>query len=210
MKRARWTVAGSALLLAVVLIPWLARTGNGGAAKAETPAPGAVVDALGATGPSGKAEAGPDRPRPARESERPGAKAAQGKAARAAADRSSLQIIGSLTAAHYFQTYLNIGFLADGKDRGTYAAKDARQLLLTVLSVLDSVDRQLETLGKQGLDRDDRDSLEQMRAISALLRQEGKELQDYWDSRRVEDADRYESLRKHSYAAITRLLGIAP
>jgi hypothetical protein len=79
-----------------------------------------------------------------------------------------------------------------------------------VLSVVDSVDRQLETLGKRILDKEDRDSLEQMRAVSALLRQQSTELQAYWDSGKDQNADRYETLRKSSYAAISKLIGIAP
>jgi hypothetical protein len=204
MKRARWTVAISALLLALAVIPWLARAGKAGAAKAEGPAPSPVVDTWADGTPAGKAEPDAGQPRPAGEDRRPDGATTPP----AAPDPAALKVIGSLAAAHYFQTYLNIGFLADGKDKGTYADKDARQVLLSVLSVLDSVDRQLETFSKASLAKDDRDSLEQMRAIAALLRQQGKELQTYWDSGRAEDADRYDTLRRHSYTAMRKLMGI--
>jgi hypothetical protein len=128
----------------------------------------------------------------------------------AAPDPGSLQTIGTLTAAHYFQTYLNIGFIADGKGKGTYSLEDARKVLQSVLSVVDSVDRQLEALGKRNLDKGDRESLEQMRAISAQLRQQGQELQTYWASGKDEDAARYETLRQKTYAAISKLMGIGP
>jgi len=59
------------------------------------------------------------------------------------------ETIGTVTAAHYYQTYLNVGFIADGKAKQTYADKDARELLASVLSLLNSVDRQLESLGKR-------------------------------------------------------------
>jgi hypothetical protein len=126
----------------------------------------------------------------------------------AAADPLALQTIGTLTAAHYFQSYLNIGFIADGKAKASYTNEDARKVLRSVLSLVDSVDRQLESFGKRTLDKDDRDSLEQMRAISAMLRRQGAELQTYWDSGQEQDADPYESLRKTSYAAISKLLAI--
>jgi hypothetical protein len=123
-------------------------------------------------------------------------------------DPSSLETIGALAAAHYFQTYLNIGFVADGKSKGIYGEEDSRKLLVSVLSVVESVDRQLESMGRRSLAKEDRKSLEQMRAISTMLRQQGRELQSYWDSRRDQDAARYESRRKDSYAAISQLMGI--
>jgi hypothetical protein len=129
-------------------------------------------------------------------------------AAAAASDANCLETIGALAAAHYFQTYLNIGFVADGKNKGIYGDEDSRKLLQSVLSVVDSVDKQLESLGKRSMAKEDRKSLEQMRGISTMLRQQGRELQSYWDSGRDQDAARYESRRKDSYAAICKLMGI--
>jgi hypothetical protein len=123
-------------------------------------------------------------------------------------DPNSLETIGALAAGHYFQAYLNIGFVADGRSKGIYGEEDSRKLLVSVLSVVDSVDRQLESLGKRSMAKEDRKSLEQMRAISTMLRQEGRELQSYWDSGRDQDAARYENRRKDSYAAISQLMGI--
>jgi hypothetical protein len=125
-----------------------------------------------------------------------------------APDANCLEAIGALAAAHYFQTYLNIGFVADGKSKGIYGEEDSRKLLVSVLSVVDSVDRQLESMGKRSMAKEDRKSLEQMRAISTMLREQGRDLQSYWDSGRDQDAARYESRRKDSYAAIGQLMGI--
>ncbi len=170
------------------------------AAKEEAPRSSPVSAPQAAAAPATSVRPGADKPRPAEAASTAGA----------TPDPSSLQTIGTLTAAHYFQTYLNIGFIADGKGKGTIANEEARKLLRSVLSVVDSVDRQLETLGKRTLDKEDRDSLEQMRAVSALLRQQSRELQTYWDSGQDQDAARYETLRKHSYAAISKLMGIGP
>ncbi len=122
--------------------------------------------------------------------------------------RQLLEILGALTAANYYQTYLNLGLLADGKAKGAYTDKDASKVLDSILSLLDSVDRKLAALAQIDLDKEDRVSLEQMRALSSLLRQQGKELQAFWDSGKDEDATRYESARKDSWAAISKLLGI--
>jgi hypothetical protein len=186
MNRVRWTPTVLGIGLVVAVIPLLA---CGGKALAQEPAarPGAAA--------------------PAKEDVK-ASDAARSPAA--TPDPGSLQTIGTLTAAHYFQTYLNIGFIADGKGRGNYSQEDARKVLQSVLSVVDSVDRQLEVLGKRNLDKGDRESLDQMRAISAQLRQQGQELQTYWASGKDEDAARYEALRQKTYAAISKLMGIAP
>jgi len=125
-----------------------------------------------------------------------------------AQERKLLETVGALTAAHCYQTYLNIGFIADGKAKGAYTNQDANKVLDSVLSLLSSVDRNLAAIGKIDLDKQDRDSLEQMRDLSALLRQQGKELQAYWDSGKEEDATRFDNTRKDSWAAISKLTGI--
>jgi hypothetical protein len=119
-----------------------------------------------------------------------------------------LETIGSLTSAHYFQTYLNIGFVADGKAAGTYTEKDARRVLDSIMSLGNSLDRKLEGLDKIELTKEDRDRLEQLRAVSALLRQQGKELQLFWESGKQENADKYEALRKNAWVTISKLMGI--
>jgi hypothetical protein len=122
--------------------------------------------------------------------------------------RQLLEAVGALTAANCYQTYLNIGFIADGKAKGAYIDRDANKILDSVLSLLNSVERNLATLGKMDLDKQDRESLEQMRDLSALLRVQGKELQAYWDSGKEEDAAKYDNTRKDSWAAIAKLTGI--
>jgi hypothetical protein len=200
MQRARLTASILAVVLAMVAIPFLLRREKVSAAKEEAPTSSPVGAAHADATPATSARAGTDNPRPAE-----GANTSA-----ATPDPNSLQTIGTLSGAHYFQTYLNIGFIADGKGMGNYTKEDARKVLQSVLSVVDSVDRQLETFGKRTLDKEDRDSLEQMLAISALLRQQGRELQTYWDSGQDQDAARYETLRKNSYAAISKLMGIGP
>jgi hypothetical protein len=219
MNRVRWTSAVVAILLAVAVIPLLVR-GRLGAGQEEAPKPGAPVpaeadgsksEAVTTTLVRGKLGAGQEEgPKPGApvRAEADGSKSEAVTTPAPRPDPASLQTIGALTAAHYFQSYLNIGFIADGKAKGTYTPEDARKVLRSVLSVVDSVDRQLAAFGKRNLDKEDRESLEQMRAISTLLRQQGQELQTYWADGRDEDAARYEALRQKSYAAISKLMGI--
>ena len=92
--------------------------------------------------------------------------------------------------------------LGDGKAKGAYTTQDASKVLDSVRALLDSVDRNLAAIGKIDLDKQDRESLEQMRDLSALLRLQGKELQAYWDSGKEEDGAKYDNTRKDSWAAI--------
>src|SRR5207302_3069662 len=97
--------------------------------------------------------------------------------ARESADepRQPRETLGVLTAAHCYQTYVNIGLIADGKDKGVYTGKDAQKVLDSVVSLLESVDGKLSALGKLDLDEQDRASLDRLRVLSDLLRQQGKD-----------------------------------
>jgi hypothetical protein len=119
--------------------------------------------------------------------------------------------VAALASAHCYQTYLNMGFIADGKDKNTYSEKDARKLLDSVLSTVNSLDRSLEALDKFEMEDDERANLEQVRAAWALLRQQGKQLHVVWDGGkdRDEDLKKYESLRRNSWATISKLMGFA-
>ncbi len=121
--------------------------------------------------------------------------------------RRLLEAVGVLTAAHCYQTYFSLGLIADGKDKGVYSGKEAYKLLNSVLALVDSVDQKLAGLNRIDLDKEDQESLEQMRVLSSLLRQQGNALAGFWDSGKEEDAARYESVRKDAWAAISRLTG---
>jgi hypothetical protein len=130
--------------------------------------------------------------------------------AKAAAERRQLlETVGALTAAHCYQTYLNIGLIADGKAKGVYTDRDAYKVLDSVLSLDQALDRRLAAVDKLELDKEDRASLEQMLLVSSLLRKQAKELQIFWDTGRDEDAAQYESVRKDSWAALSKVMGIA-
>jgi hypothetical protein len=122
--------------------------------------------------------------------------------------RQFLETVGTLTAANCYQAYLNIGLIADGKAKGIYAAQDASKVLSSVWVLLDSIDHGLAAISEFDLDKQDRERLEQMRDLSALLRLQGQELQAYWDSGNEEDRATYDNTRKDSWAALAKLTGI--
>src|SRR5205823_3882058 len=78
----------------------------------------------GVSQPEGAAE-------PAKPADPPatGAKPAEADQKAGAERGRLLEAVGCLTSAHCFQTYLNIGFIADGKAKGTYTDADARKVL---------------------------------------------------------------------------------
>jgi hypothetical protein len=164
-----------------------------------------------AKAPAAKPEPAAKTGQPAKPSETPKTAAAP-KAAETSKSglerRQLLEAVGTLTAAHCYQSFLNLSIIADAKAKGTYTSKDAYKVLDSVVDVLDSVDRKLAALAKIDLDKDDRHSLEEMRDLSALLRRQAKELETFWDSGKDEDGDKYESTRKDAWAAIGKLTGI--
>jgi hypothetical protein len=119
-----------------------------------------------------------------------------------------LEAVGSLAASHYYQTYLNIGFLADGKAQGLYGDKEAKKVLDSLLSLLATADKQLETVSKLDLEKEDQNSVNQMRKLSSLLRDQGKELQAFWESGNQDRSANYEDLHQKSWTGLSQLLGL--
>src|SRR5438874_13618833 len=144
MKRARSTAALIALVLAITVGSALLLR-----SKANSDEPTAAVPPGERAGDAARPEAAAN----SRDASRPG------EAAKKASEERGrlLETIGCLTSAHYFQTYLNIGFIADARSEGIYSTKDARTVLDSVLSLLNSTDTKLEALAKIELEREDRD-----------------------------------------------------
>jgi hypothetical protein len=118
------------------------------------------------------------------------------------------ETVGVLAGLHLYQTYLNIGFIADGRAEGTYQEQDARQLLASVLAPLDQVDQQLEKVGKLVQDKKDRETAEKVRRLAALLRRQGKELETFWSTEKESDGAKYEATRKRAWDEISSLLAL--
>ena len=116
--------------------------------------------------------------------------------------------IGSLSASHLYQTYLNIGMVADARAEGVYDDESASEILGTVLGLADAVDKQLALVAGGSIPRDDKQALAAVAKQSALLRQTGAALQAFWKSGKKADGDKYEKFRKESWAGLQRLLGL--
>ncbi|MFL5243945.1 MAG: hypothetical protein ACJ8FY_17730 [Gemmataceae bacterium] len=217
-KRVLWTIA----LLAVAVGTGSLLVGPSGSADknplspevayADEPAPRAdaappVSENGKAAKPAGQLQAAPKTTDSAKDNATP---SSDSVARHAEERRQLLETLGALSTAHFYQTYLNIGLLADAKAKGLYSPKDAFKVLDSVLALHKSVDRKLAALDKIDLDREDRASLEQMSRLSALLRKQAKNLQIFWDTDKDEDAALYESVRKETWASLSKLMGIGP
>jgi hypothetical protein len=120
-----------------------------------------------------------------------------------------LEALGSLSAAHLFQTYLNIGLLADGVESEAYTPAQAEETLLSINEMMDQAETQLEKLTKLGLDAEDNAALEQIRTVAALLRLQSKCLKDYWRSGDMSQAKQYHEARQAAWKGLTKVLQVS-
>jgi hypothetical protein len=118
------------------------------------------------------------------------------------------ETVGLLSGLYLYQSYLNIGLLADGKAEKLYDEKAARSVLDSILNPLETVDKQLEKVGKQARTGADRDAVDHIRIMVDLLRRQGRELKAFWDSGRPEDGTRYEATRQEAWKQISSTLGL--
>lgn len=119
-----------------------------------------------------------------------------------------LEIVGSLTATHLYQTYLNINLLADGAEAELYSRADANKMLDEVNDLLTSVERQLVRIPEKMLKDEDRQSLAQVHVLMGLLRTQAKELKAYWDRGDKEHAERFHKAREAAGTGIRDLLDL--
>jgi hypothetical protein len=119
-----------------------------------------------------------------------------------------LPALGTLTGAHLYQGYLNIGMLADGAEAEVYSPQQAKRLLGTVSALLDAADRQLARLPEEKLPEKEREPLKRARQIQALLRLQVKELRAYWDKGDKKHAESFHKARKEAWALLKDLLAL--
>jgi hypothetical protein len=119
-----------------------------------------------------------------------------------------VEALGSLTASHLYQTYLNIGLLADAVEGEVYEVAEAKSMLATVVSLTSAVEEQLAQLAKKGVEGDDKKLVEQARQIAALLQTQTKELKGYWETQDKARAARFHKAREQAWTDIKALLNI--
>ncbi len=137
---------------------------------------------------------------------RPSTVQAQTEPAKNDAVAELMKTVGMLSGLQLYQTYLNIGFIADGKAEGVYKVEDVTQLLASVTAPLTTVDKQLEKIAKLARTREDQEGFNKLRNIAGLLRTQGKALETFWTTGKESDGEKYETARKQAWKAINALL----
>jgi hypothetical protein len=119
---------------------------------------------------------------------------------------SVLALVGGLTTANLYQSYLNVGLLADSVAKGVYKPEHGKELLETVTKVIDTVERQLAQLPESDLTAGEKVRLAKVRSIVSLLRSEIKELQAYWASGDEEFVRKFQKIHKDVWSELEKLL----
>ncbi|MGE3806616.1 MAG: hypothetical protein AB7K24_18265 [Gemmataceae bacterium] len=117
-----------------------------------------------------------------------------------------LHMVGRQSGTQLYQTYLNIGFIADGRAEGTYENKEVEQLLSSVMELLNVLDADLDQISKLDLSKEDREGVAQVQLIARLLRQQAAQLLVFWKTDDAEDGEKYERTRQEAWKAISELL----
>jgi hypothetical protein len=117
------------------------------------------------------------------------------------------EALEGLVGVHLYQSYLNIGVLADATEGDVYSPREANKLLDRVTALMTNVERQLGRLEEAGKVKDAK-SLERSRRVTALLRSQATELRLYWATAGEEHARRYHKAREEAWAGITEMMGI--
>ena len=128
----------------------------------------------------------------------------------AAANREArlIESVGSLCAVQLYQSYLNVGLLADGVEHEAYSKADAAQILSTIVTLSQTVDGQLQKLADSGLENDDKKALDRVRKASALVRTQAAHLQSFWSSGEKNHIDDYQRLRQQCWQELRSILGL--
>ncbi len=125
-----------------------------------------------------------------------------------APDERVLSALGGLSAAHLYQTYLNIGMLADSVENEVYSPEEGLKLLDTVSAMIATVDAQMARLSSTNIKAEDKQALEQTRQLVALLRVQTTELRAYWQTGEKSHATKFQQTRETAWTGIKDLLGI--
>jgi len=121
-------------------------------------------------------------------------------------DSDIMELVGLLASTHLYQTYLNIGFIADARSDETLTTAEAEEVLQSVIIPLEKIDTKLDKLAKRLKKKDDLAALDDLRKISALLRREASELKAFWATEKAADGDKYEATRKDAWKRLSKLL----
>ena len=119
-----------------------------------------------------------------------------------------LYLIGALGGAHVYTTYAYIGVLADGLSKELYTDQQTTELLGEVVTVSDSLIKNMERVRDGGLSEADTEAINNMIDIYKLLKDEANAAIKFTQTRAVEDAEQFDQIRTTVWPKISALLGL--
>ncbi|MBI2808379.1 MAG: hypothetical protein HYX68_25610 [Planctomycetes bacterium] len=126
----------------------------------------------------------------------------------APANDAYLEALGSMAAAHLYQTYVNIGLLADAVESEQLKLDEAEKTLANIVRLMTLVDGQFDQVSKLDLDPNDRKALEKVRAHAQTLRKQTTALRAYWEKGETEQINAFHAARSEAWAGIQEMLGL--
>jgi hypothetical protein len=119
-----------------------------------------------------------------------------------------LKALGSMSAAHVYQTYLNLGLLADGMESSAWTKAEAEEMLTTVGYLIEVVDRELDKLADMNLSDDEKAGIKAMQNLTMLLRRQSNALRAYWTTGEQAQITRYQQAREAAWTELSDLLNL--
>ncbi|MSQ94981.1 MAG: hypothetical protein EXR98_10560 [Gemmataceae bacterium] len=119
-----------------------------------------------------------------------------------------LEALGSLTAAHLYQTFLNIGLLADAVENDQMEIAEAEKTLANLTRFMTLVETQLDQVASTDLDPSDRKALDSIRKHTESLRAQAAALREYWTTGDLDDAVAFHDARTQAWSGISAMLGL--
>ncbi len=119
-----------------------------------------------------------------------------------------LECVGSLSAMHLYQSYLNLGLLADAYEHETYQQAEAEQILATIVTFVQTLDEQMAKIETGKLEPAEAKTLKEVRQISKKLEKQADLLQEIWEAVDPLASKNYQDLRKETWNEIRTMLGL--
>lgn len=133
---------------------------------------------------------------------------AEDKVTPAPTDTTSLKMIGVLAASYLYQSYLNIGFLADLHSVDAYDFKQLDENLNIVIQIVGGVRDQLKWYTFVVPLPSDSQYVDVLVQASDLLLQEAAALQKYIQTEDKQDAAVYLHLNEQARTVLEKILGM--
>lgn len=118
------------------------------------------------------------------------------------------QLIGVLSVSYLYQSYLNIGLLADATSGDIYSPDESLLQLGDLLGVIGGVRDEIYSYSKQVESESDKLYLESLVRIADLLLQEAGALMRYFETSEDSYAQQYLELNELAQQAINQILGM--